>query len=147
MRVLAALVLAPHWVVSGAANAATRLSAALAELCDIELVRMAATETTERVGALTVTRTACSNPLSLIRPVVPSQFYTQFFRSRIPEIIEGGGFDLVHLHNVIPTLEMKRMAVACLRLLQREGGALFSDFEIYVADDKQEAARVAYHKV
>jgi len=115
VRVLAALVLAPHWVVSGAANAATRLSEALAELCDIELVRMAATETTERVGALTVTRTACSNPLSLIRPVVPSQFYTQFFRSRIPEIIEGGGFDLVHLHNVIPTLEMKRMAVACLR--------------------------------
>jgi len=115
VRVLAALVLAPHWVVSGAANAATRLSEALAELCDIELVRMAATETTERVGALTVTRTACSNPLSPIRTVVPSQLYTQFFRSRIPEIIEGGGFDLVHLHNVIPTLEMKRMAVACLR--------------------------------
>jgi len=44
-------------------------------------------------------------------------------------------------------LEIRRMAVACLRLLQREGGALFSDFEIYVADDKQEAARVTYHKV
>ena len=44
-------------------------------------------------------------------------------------------------------LEIRRMAVACLRLLQREGGSLFSDFEIYGADDKQEAARVAYHKV
>ena len=44
-------------------------------------------------------------------------------------------------------LEIRRMAVACLRVLQREGGSLFSDFEIYVADDKQEAARVAYHKV
>jgi thymidylate synthase (FAD) len=44
-------------------------------------------------------------------------------------------------------LEIRRMAVACLRLLQREGGALFSDFAIYVADDKQEAARVEYHKV
>jgi hypothetical protein len=32
-------------------------------------------------------------------------------------------------------------------VLQREGGSLFSDFEIYVADDKQEAARVSYHKV
>jgi len=39
------------------------------------------------------------------------------------------------------------MAVACLRILQREAPALFSDFEIYVADDKQEAARVTYHKV
>src|SRR2546429_4866949 len=44
-------------------------------------------------------------------------------------------------------LEIRRMAIAVLRLLQREGGALFSDFEIYVADDKQEAARVTYHKV
>jgi thymidylate synthase (FAD) len=44
-------------------------------------------------------------------------------------------------------LEIRRMAIACLRVLQREAPALFSDFEIYVADDQQEAARVAYHKV
>jgi thymidylate synthase (FAD) len=44
-------------------------------------------------------------------------------------------------------LEMRRLAVACLRLLQENAGALFSDFEIYVADDRHEAARVAYHKV
>lgn len=44
-------------------------------------------------------------------------------------------------------LEIRRLAIACLRLLQREAGALFSDFEIYVADDKREAARVTYHKV
>jgi len=44
-------------------------------------------------------------------------------------------------------LEIRRMAVAVLRLLQKEAGALFSDFEIYSADDKSEAARVTYHKV
>lgn len=44
-------------------------------------------------------------------------------------------------------LEIRRLALACLRVLQREAGALFSDFEIYVADDRHEAARVAYHKV
>ena len=44
-------------------------------------------------------------------------------------------------------LEIRRMAVACLRVLQGEASALFSDFEIYVADDKQDAARVAFHKV
>ncbi|MGH7700348.1 MAG: FAD-dependent thymidylate synthase [Gemmatimonadales bacterium] len=44
-------------------------------------------------------------------------------------------------------LEIRRLAVAILRVLQREAGALFSDFEIYTADDRQEAARVAYHKV
>jgi thymidylate synthase (FAD) len=44
-------------------------------------------------------------------------------------------------------LEIRRMALACLRVLAREAPALFADFEIYVADDRQEAARVAYHKV
>src|SRR6266700_2763227 len=44
-------------------------------------------------------------------------------------------------------LEIRRMAIDVLRVLQKAAGTLFSDFEIYTADDKQEAARVAYHKV
>ena len=44
-------------------------------------------------------------------------------------------------------LEIRRMAIAVLRVLQQEAGALFSDFEMYTATDQQEAARVTYHKV
>ena len=44
-------------------------------------------------------------------------------------------------------LEIRRMAVACLRQLQREAPALFADFEIYEAVDGTECGRVAYHKV
>ena len=44
-------------------------------------------------------------------------------------------------------LEIRRMAVAALRLLQREAPAFFSDFEIYVGEDRREAARIGYHKV
>src|SRR5437879_6028214 len=44
-------------------------------------------------------------------------------------------------------MEIRRMAIAVLRLLRREAPALFADFEIYLADDKHDAARVAYHKV
>jgi thymidylate synthase (FAD) len=44
-------------------------------------------------------------------------------------------------------LEIRRMAVACLRLLQREAAALFGDFEIYPAADRTEAGRVGFHKV
>src|SRR5690242_6301461 len=44
-------------------------------------------------------------------------------------------------------LEIRRAAVAILRILQSEAPAFFSDFEIYVADDRREAARVNYHKV
>ena len=44
-------------------------------------------------------------------------------------------------------LEIRRMAVALLRLFQREAAGFFSDFEIYMAEDRREAARVGYHKV
>ena len=44
-------------------------------------------------------------------------------------------------------LEIRRMAVAVLRVLQQEAPAFFSDFEIYEAEDRREAARISYHKV
>ncbi len=44
-------------------------------------------------------------------------------------------------------LEIRRLAVAILRTLQREAPGFFSDFEIYEAGDRREAARVGYHKV
>src|SRR5690606_30236590 len=44
-------------------------------------------------------------------------------------------------------LEIRRMALAVLRLLQREAPWFFSDFETYTADDKLDAARVLHHKV
>jgi thymidylate synthase (FAD) len=44
-------------------------------------------------------------------------------------------------------LEIRRMAVACLRILQQEAPALFADFEIYRAADGSEAGRVGFHKV
>ncbi|HEX2218282.1 MAG TPA: FAD-dependent thymidylate synthase [Gemmatimonadales bacterium] len=44
-------------------------------------------------------------------------------------------------------LEIRRMAVACLRLLQREAPSLFADFVIYQAEDGSEAGRVGFHKV
>jgi thymidylate synthase (FAD) len=44
-------------------------------------------------------------------------------------------------------LEIRRLAVALLRLMQAEAPAFFNDFEIYVSEDKREAARLTYHKV
>src|SRR5262245_17096498 len=44
-------------------------------------------------------------------------------------------------------LEIRRMAVTMLRVLQHEAPSFFSDFEVYRADDGQDAARVGYHKV
>ncbi|MBC8086204.1 MAG: FAD-dependent thymidylate synthase [Phycisphaerae bacterium] len=44
-------------------------------------------------------------------------------------------------------VEMRRLAVLLIRLLQHEAPAFFNDFEIYSAADRTDAARVRYHKV
>ncbi|HEX6536009.1 MAG TPA: FAD-dependent thymidylate synthase [Gemmatimonadaceae bacterium] len=44
-------------------------------------------------------------------------------------------------------LEIRRLAVLIIRVLQAEAPAFFSDFEIYTAIDRREAARVGHHKV
>jgi thymidylate synthase (FAD) len=44
-------------------------------------------------------------------------------------------------------LEIRRMAVTVLRVLVADAPGFFSDFEIYTAADRREAARVVYHKV
>jgi thymidylate synthase (FAD) len=44
-------------------------------------------------------------------------------------------------------LEIRRMAVDVIRILQKEAPAFFSDFEVYEGGDRREAARSGYHKV
>ena len=44
-------------------------------------------------------------------------------------------------------LEIRRLAVAIVRILKNEARAFFSDFEVYEAADRREAARASYHKV
>jgi thymidylate synthase (FAD) len=44
-------------------------------------------------------------------------------------------------------LEVRRLAVAIIHMLRVEAPAFFSDFEIYDAGDRREAARVGFHKV
>lgn len=44
-------------------------------------------------------------------------------------------------------LEIRRVAVAIIRILQQEAPGFFSDFEIYEGADRREAARIGYHKV
>ena len=44
-------------------------------------------------------------------------------------------------------MEIRRMALAILQVLQAEAPAFFSDFEVYQASDRRHAARIGYHKV
>ena len=42
-------------------------------------------------------------------------------------------------------LEIRRMAIACLRLLQQEAPLLFNDFEIYPGEDGRERCDLVHH--
>ena len=44
-------------------------------------------------------------------------------------------------------LEIRRLAVAIVHILKKEAPSFFSDFEVYEAPDRREAARSGFHKV
>ena len=44
-------------------------------------------------------------------------------------------------------LEIRRMALGCLKVLSQEAPSFFTDFEVYRAEDGTDAGRVGYHKV
>jgi glycosyltransferase involved in cell wall biosynthesis len=117
MKVLATIVVPPHMTVSGGARAAEHLSAALLEHCDVSVASMMnGAGIDARSGARAVTRLRVR---SWLPPLVPwarfsNRYSTLFYRSNLPDIVRNGDFDLVHIHNPMPALEMQRVARACI---------------------------------
>lgn len=110
-RVLAAVVVPPHLSVSGGARAAEQLSAALMPHCDITVASMM----NGAGSAAAVHRLPVRSWLPPLLPWsrLPSRYSTLFYRSDIPRVVAQGQFDLVHLHNPMPALELERIADAC----------------------------------
>lgn len=113
MRILAAIVAPPHLSVSGAARAAERLSMALTDTCEVTVASMMPASAWEPSLAHVPVRTWL--PAGLGALPVPNRVRTPFYRSDIPDRIGPGEFDLVHIHNPMPALEMERIAAACRR--------------------------------
>lgn len=114
MKVLAAIVIPPHLTASGAVNAALYLSKALANYCAMDIALMASDEGKEQFGSAVLYKVRATNFLDFTKTILPDRFRTLFYRSRISELIASGDYDLVHIHNPIPALEMKRIAQACI---------------------------------
>ena len=114
-RVLAAIVVPPHLTVSGGARAAEALSQALSARCDMTVASMLGGEADAGRNDAVPRRlpVRVSLPPGLSLSAVPRRFKTLFYRSDIPRMVRRGGFDLVHLHNPMPALEMARIARAC----------------------------------
>ncbi len=121
MRVLAAVVVPPHLSVSGASRAAERLSEQLARFDDvtIDIANMGVQPTggVAMGGGVVPRRLPVKvwNPLSWTSRFLPNRYRTLLYRSDLPRKVAHGGYDLVHLHNPTPSLEMKRVARAARR--------------------------------
>ncbi len=112
MKVLAAIVIPPHLASSGAVNAAMAISQRLRSHCDIEVAMMSDRSGIESHGGLPVHHCETTNRLDFTRSILPNKFRTLFYRSNIASMVKN--YDLVHIHNPIPALEMRRIAKACV---------------------------------
>lgn len=115
IRVLATIVVPPHLTVSGGARAGELLSSALTRYCEVSVASMM---NGEGVPADTDADQATRIPVSSwLPPLVPwsrlpGRYRTLFYRSSVPQVIARGTFDIVHIHNPMPGLEMLRVARA-----------------------------------
>jgi exopolysaccharide biosynthesis WecB/TagA/CpsF family protein len=114
MKILAAIIIPPHLTASGAANAGKHLSASLANYCDVDIAILSFEKTTSSLGRAKLLARKSSNILSFTKGILPNKFRTLFYRGDIPSLIYNGDYDLVHIHNVLPALETKRVAQACV---------------------------------
>lgn len=112
MRILAAIVIPPHLNASGAVNAALSLSQCLTKYCEIDAALMSDSRSESFRGDLRVMSCKSTNPLNFTTGWLPNKYRTLFYRSDIPDMV--GDYDLVHIHNPIPALEMRRIARACV---------------------------------
>ena len=115
IRVLSVIVAPPHLSVSGAGRAGEQLSTALAEHCQVTVASMMGPQSAVEDGRLRRIAVNVTLPRLLRSQRVPNRYRTLFYRSNIPEIIRSGQFDVVHIHNPMPALEMARIARACRR--------------------------------
>src|SRR5262245_46800140 len=114
MKVLATIIVPPHLSVSGAARAAETLSAALASRCDTTIgSMMASAPASEKSGAVGQVPAKAWCPPGFPWGSLPNRYSSLFYRSDISDIVRAGGYDLVHIHNALPSLEFERVTASC----------------------------------
>lgn len=98
---------------TGATNAGRELSIATARLVDLDLAVMWDHDETDRIDPLTIRYVRSASPFDRATAVVPRFVRIQTMGSRIPGLVRDGDYDLVHIHNLIPTFAAARVARAC----------------------------------
>jgi alpha-maltose-1-phosphate synthase len=112
VKILAAIIAPPHLTASGGARAGRRLSEALSGDCDMTIASMSTVDAAGPGAARQANvRVFLPPPLCAL----PRKYRSLFYFSDIPALVAAGQWDLVHLHNPMPALEMARIAAACTK--------------------------------
>ena len=114
-RILSVIVAHPFRKICGATNAGFALSAATAELAELELAVMWDVDADSSQGPLRVRYFRCATPAGPLTPLLPRAARIAFANSKIPTAIGSGRYDLVHIHNLFPLYAAERIADACTR--------------------------------
>ncbi|OGP63187.1 MAG: hypothetical protein A2V65_01665 [Deltaproteobacteria bacterium RBG_13_49_15] len=115
MRVLGVVITHPFRTITGATSAAYQLSLSISRTIPYTLAMMVDENRHYTDGGLEIYKFSGENILSKINNMLPRWVYIPLYYSRIPQFIENGNFELVHIHNPIPTFAMKEIAKACIR--------------------------------
>lgn len=113
MKILTAIIIPPHLSSSGAVNAAMAITHSLQRHCDIDIALMSDESCEEQWRGVRLMKRKATTPIDFTSGWLPNKYRTLFYRSDIASLV--GQYDLVHLHNAIPALELKRVAKACLK--------------------------------
>ena len=113
MKILTAIIIPPHLRSSGAVNAAMAITNSLQRHCDIDIALMSDKTSDESWRGVKLMKRKATTPIDFTAGWLPNKYRTLFYRSDIAALV--GQYDLVHLHNAIPALELQRIAKVCLK--------------------------------
>lgn len=117
LRVLFAVIGHPLRLINGATNAARSLALAVGEIpgVNVDLAIMWSSREVIRHQAARELHFPCRSFLDGLPAALPGFVRIPFYRSEIPELIAREKYDLVHIHNMVPGWEARRVARACRR--------------------------------
>jgi alpha-maltose-1-phosphate synthase len=116
MKILSVIIAHPHRKVSGATNAGRELSIATAKLVPLDLAIMWDADDELVMEGLGVRHMRCFSRAGAMERLLPRYLRVPLYDSRIPELICEKRYDLVHIHNLVPTFAAERVARTCRRL-------------------------------
>jgi alpha-maltose-1-phosphate synthase len=113
MKVLVVIIAHPLRKLAGATIAGRQLSVATAEVADIDLAVMWDSDESFTAGTLKVRHMRAIHPLRVFERWLPRTFLVPLYGSKIPDLIEQGDYDIVHIHNLLPAFAAESVARAC----------------------------------